>query len=468
MAVATSGRPRGLPGAVARIATYALTAAWQNTANILTLARLACIPLLLLLLAEGEADAAFYVFAAAAVSDALDGFLAKRFTGVTAVGAVLDPLADKLLITALLASLALSGAIPAWLFVLTLLRDVLIVAGAALLRFTVPTFRIVPHPLGKLCTFAQLCLGGAALAGLGAFPALGAWSRRWPTSPRPSSWAPVSPISRPRGAPSQPPPGRRLAEPTRVGSGGDTTGGRAADLRGGDGGPVADHRQLALDLPHEPGSGLEDFLPAPCNATAFDAVLRWPDWPGPALVLSGPPGSGKSHLARIWARRAAAAYLAGREVWEPAEPLHRLGSAPALVVDDADTAADEVALFHLYNAVVGRGGSVLLTASSPPAAWPVALPDLRSRLLAAWSVPIAAPDETLLAALLVKQFADRQLRVEPPVVGYLAQRLERSFAAARGIVAALDRASLRARRPVTLPLARTVLLECREEGEVAA
>ena len=174
MAVATSGRPRGLPGAVARIATYALTAAWQNTANILTLARLACIPLLLLLLAEGEADAAFYVFAAAAVSDALDGFMAKRFTGVTAVGAVLDPLADKLLITALLAALALNGDIPVWLFALTLLRDVLIVAGVALLRLAVPAFRIVPHPLGKLCTFAQLCLGGAALAGLSAVPALAA------------------------------------------------------------------------------------------------------------------------------------------------------------------------------------------------------------------------------------------------------------------------------------------------------
>jgi cardiolipin synthase len=172
MAVATSGRPRGLPGALARIATYALTAAWQNTANILTLARLACIPILLLMLVEGEADAAFYVFAAAAVSDALDGFLAKRFTGVTAVGAVLDPLADKLLITALLAALALSGVIPVWLFALTLLRDVLIVAGVALLRLAVPAFRIVPHPLGKLCTFAQLCLGGAALAGLSAIPAL--------------------------------------------------------------------------------------------------------------------------------------------------------------------------------------------------------------------------------------------------------------------------------------------------------
>ena len=124
------------------------------------------------MLVEGEADAAFYVFAAAAVSDALDGFLAKRFTGVTAVGAILDPLADKLLITALLAALALNGDIPVWLFALTLLRDVLIVAGVALLRLAVPAFRIVPHPLGKLCTFAQLCLGGAALAGLSAIPAL--------------------------------------------------------------------------------------------------------------------------------------------------------------------------------------------------------------------------------------------------------------------------------------------------------
>lgn len=150
-----------------------MTAAWQNSANILTLARLACIPLLLLMLADGEADAAFYVFAAAAVSDALDGFLAKRFTGVTALGAILDPLADKLLITALLAALALSGVIPAWLVALVLLRDVLIVAGTVYVRFAAPGFWVVPHPLGKLCTFAQLCLGGAALAGLSAFPALG-------------------------------------------------------------------------------------------------------------------------------------------------------------------------------------------------------------------------------------------------------------------------------------------------------
>lgn len=231
--------------------------------------------------------------------------------------------------------------------------------------------------------------------------------------------------------------------------------------------PAPDLRQLALDLPHVAGLGLEDFLPAPCNAAALGAILRWPDWPAPALVLSGPAGSGKTHLARIWARRAGAAFLGAQEVWGPAEPLRRVADAAALAVDDADAGGDEAALFHLHNAVLGRGGALLLTATTPPAGWPVALPDLRSRVLAAAQARIEPPDDTLLTALLVKQFADRQLRVDPAVVGYLVPRLERAFAAVRGIVEALDRASLRARRPVTLPLARAVLLARREAAAEA-
>ena len=175
MAIATSGRPRGLPAAAARVAAYALSAAWQNSANLVTLARLGCIPVLLLLLADGEHAAAFYVFAAAALSDALDGFMAKRFTGVTAVGAILDPIADKLLVTGLLAALAVGGTLPAWLFQLTLLRDLLIVAGATYLRLTVPGFRVSPHPLGKACTFLQLVLAGTALASLALLPGVAAF-----------------------------------------------------------------------------------------------------------------------------------------------------------------------------------------------------------------------------------------------------------------------------------------------------
>jgi cardiolipin synthase len=172
MAVATSGRPRGVAGAALRVAGYALTATWHNTANLLTLARLASIPPLLLMLVDGAFASAFYLFLAAAASDALDGFLAKRFTGVTMVGAVLDPVADKLLMTGLFGTLAWLGALPAWLFVLTLVRDLLIVAGVIALRRLIAGFRVAPHMLGKLCTCAQLCLTGAALGGLSLLPPL--------------------------------------------------------------------------------------------------------------------------------------------------------------------------------------------------------------------------------------------------------------------------------------------------------
>ena len=172
MAVATSGRPRGVAGAALRVAGYALTATWHNTANLLTLGRLASIPPLLLMLVDGAFASAFYLFLAAAASDALDGFLAKRFTGVTMVGAVLDPVADKLLMTGLFGTLAWLGALPAWLFVLTLVRDLLIVAGVIALRRLIAGFRVAPHMLGKLCTCAQLCLTGAALGGLSLLPPL--------------------------------------------------------------------------------------------------------------------------------------------------------------------------------------------------------------------------------------------------------------------------------------------------------
>ncbi len=229
--------------------------------------------------------------------------------------------------------------------------------------------------------------------------------------------------------------------------------------------PAAFPRQLVLDLPYAAGEGLADFLPSPCNQEALDAVLRWPDWPSSACLIIGPRASGKSHLARIWAARAEAVFLRGPELWEPAAPLHRVGDATTCVVDDAEDMADETLLFHLYNHLAERGGGLLLTAARPVAAWSLRLKDLRSRLLTAWPVRIGPPDDALLAALLVKQLADRQLQADPDVLPFLVNRIERSFAAARLVVRALDRASLRARRPLTMPLARQVLDELEQEQE---
>src|SRR5262249_20691012 len=133
-----------------------------------------------------------------------------------------------------------------------------------------------------------------------------------------------------------------------------------------------------------------------------------------------------------------------------------LGRARACVVDDADRAGAEP-LLHLYNLIAERRGGMLLTAREPPARWPSLLPDLRSRLVAAPVVAVEAPDDALLAALMVKLFADRQLAVSEEVVLFLLRHMERSFEAARRLVAELDAAALRDRRGITVPLARAVL-----------
>ncbi|MGF1610971.1 MAG: DNA replication protein [Kiloniellales bacterium] len=218
--------------------------------------------------------------------------------------------------------------------------------------------------------------------------------------------------------------------------------------------------QLTLNLGHRPALGREDFLVTPANELAVAWIDRWPDWPGGSLCLYGPSGSGKSHLLQVWRQASGAVELTGAALVD-AEPPELLGEARHCAIDDAARAAAvpaaEQCLLHLYNLVRERGGDLLLTAERPPAHWPVALPDLRSRLVTLSAVALQPPDDVLIEALLVKLFADRQLRVGQDVVSYLVARMERSFAAARDLVAAIDAAALAARREVTIALVREVL-----------
>lgn len=215
--------------------------------------------------------------------------------------------------------------------------------------------------------------------------------------------------------------------------------------------------QYPLPLPHRPALEREDFWVAPANEAAVVWIDRWPGWPAPALTLAGPAGSGKTHLSHVFARRSGAVLLAP-EALRRAPPRALVGAARAAILDDAEHAAEEP-LLHLYNLLAERQGHLLLLARAPPARWGIALADLRSRLLAAPVAELAPPDDALLAALLVKLFADRQVRVSEEVVAWLVPRIERSFAAAQRAIAALDRAALAQNRPITVPLARAVLGE---------
>ncbi|AWN47774.1 hypothetical protein DK419_16820 [Methylobacterium terrae] len=216
-------------------------------------------------------------------------------------------------------------------------------------------------------------------------------------------------------------------------------------------------RQLALDLPVAPRFGLEDFLVSPTNEGAYARIEAWPEWPDRVLVLTGPPGSGKSHLAAIFAERSGALTVPVAAV--TAEAVPELARADALVIEDADRepGRDEKALFHLLNLVRERGLSVVVTGSGPVEAWGLATPDLRSRLRLAPGASLAPPDEALLKVVLVKLFLDRQLVVDTSVVDALALRLDRSLARARDVVALLDREGLSRRRRITRPLALATL-----------
>jgi chromosomal replication initiation ATPase DnaA len=206
--------------------------------------------------------------------------------------------------------------------------------------------------------------------------------------------------------------------------------------------------QLLLDLPVGVAFDDGDFLVAQANTHAMAWIDRWPNWPQQRLALVGPAGSGKSHLAAIWARRAGAATVAGRDLAAPVDGH--------LVIEGADAAAERP-LLHTLNVAAETGRSVLLVARTAPARWPIALPDLASRLATVVVAMLEAPDEALLSAVLVKHAADRQLAVPPAVIRYLEPRIERSFAAAATVIAALDHAAVARRRRVSLALAREVL-----------
>lgn len=214
-------------------------------------------------------------------------------------------------------------------------------------------------------------------------------------------------------------------------------------------------RQLLLDLPLREARGRDDFFVSPSNADAV-AALDVPDrWNDGRCLLIGPPGAGKSHLLAVWA---------GENDAETVTPASLPATAVvAMAIDDADTVAGdterETALFHLLNRMAAAGLPILLAATTPPRDWRIGLPDLASRLQAAHVARIAPPDDALLTAVIAKRITDLQLVAEPEVPAYVAQRIERSFAAAHRLVTALDEAALRKGRKVTRRLAGETLRE---------
>ncbi|MGY5779126.1 DnaA regulatory inactivator HdaA [Rhizobium sp. LEGMi135b] len=220
--------------------------------------------------------------------------------------------------------------------------------------------------------------------------------------------------------------------------------------------------QLPLAFTHDPANGRDDLLVADPLSAAVKIVDSWPNWPSPVVILAGPVGSGKSHLASIWAERCAAVHihpLAGSDAAVAA------ANGPVIFEDVDRLGFDDTELFHVINSVRENGTSLLMTSRLWPMSWPVTLPDLRSRLKAATVVEIGEPDEELLSQVIVKLFADRQLYIDDKLVLYIVNRMERSLNAAQLIVDRLDRLALARGTRITRLLAAEVLNELGSSGQ---
>lgn len=213
-------------------------------------------------------------------------------------------------------------------------------------------------------------------------------------------------------------------------------------------------RQLAFSLPTAEAMTREDFFLAPSNALALQSLEGWQGWPGRKLLLIGPEGAGKTHLAHVWSALSGAEIVAGPDLARA--DIAALAGRP-VVVDDADCIGPaEAQLFHLHN-LATSGAALLLTARTPPRDWGLTLPDLVSRMQATQIATLDLPDDALLSAVLVKLFADRQVAVPSNLIPYLIGRMPRSIGAARALVANLDARALAAGRPITRALAAEVL-----------
>lgn len=214
--------------------------------------------------------------------------------------------------------------------------------------------------------------------------------------------------------------------------------------------------QLPLSLPVEVSIAREDLLQSPANDLAVDLIDNWPDWPSHVVILAGPIGSGKTHMARVWANTSNAKII---EMNELAEVVPSFDDNQNIVIENAQSGnIDENALFHCFNRAKANGSYLLITCREFPSAWQLQLPDLTSRLRTAHVVELQEPDDQLLFGILVKLFADRQLQVEPSLIDYLVTRMERSLGAAGNIVKWLDNEALARHKKITRNMAAEALV----------
>ena len=425
--------------------------------NIITLGRILLVPVIVWAIASNQMEIAFAIFIIAGVSDAVDGFLAKRFNMASELGALLDPLADKALLVSIYIALGIWGAVPRWIVILVVSRDIMIVAAVIVSWLFGKPIPMKPLMVSKLNTVAQVAFAALVLASLGFGFKLGA------IRPDPDGFCHGLyagfriALSRGVGAAHEYDRSALTHDPRKVGTGFPKRYMRDVQQKSYAWQARVQPRQLAFALPHAESLTRDNFLEGPANEAGLALIDSWPEWPNRIMLLVGPEGSGKSHLAAIWAEQAGARSISAHALTAAAVPGAL--ATGALVVEDLRPCGRRRA-GAVPSDESGARGRGLRPDHRARAALGVRGRIARSALAAARG----AGGDAVAAGRSAVSRADRQILRGPPAhrstrpwSSYLATRIERSYAAARQAVELLDTEALRLGRPVTRALAAELL-----------
>lgn len=215
--------------------------------------------------------------------------------------------------------------------------------------------------------------------------------------------------------------------------------------------------QIPLSFDVSPSKGRDDLISSGSVEAAVSVLDLWPNWPSHIVILAGPTGAGKSHIAHVWGEKANAQDI---DFSATTDEIVTISKQSPILLEDIDRQdMDETKFFHLLNAVKEAQSSILITSRSWPSSWSIKLPDLASRIKSATVVEIGEPDEMLLTQVIFKLFADRQIEIDEKIVNYLVLRMERSLAVAQNIVERMDHLALSKKVPISRAIASDVLAE---------
>ena len=218
---------------------------------------------------------------------------------------------------------------------------------------------------------------------------------------------------------------------------------------------MSELNQLLLELDYKTNFNEHDFYLSKSNSNAFNLINRWPDWDKKILNISGEKFSGKSHLANIFKLKSKAFLVKGNKIDNSI--FKSLKLYESIIIDDFEECNKEEILYSIFNLIDQDSKYLLINSLKPINKIKFKLPDLASRSKNCLYAEIENPDDELLFAIILKNFSDRQIKIEKKIIDFIISRIDRSYRKIDEFIYKIDELSLKKKKPINLKTIKEIL-----------